>query len=290
MLALMILLAPAAYGQTAIELLEQKTLGALRELHQKMDGALGASAIDLTNSRVFSYHGDTQFAQASSIKIPILIEMYRQAGEGKFRMTDRVTLTSQDRVDGSGHLKEQLAKGPVELTVKQIVTAMMESSDNSATNWCIRKVGMGNVNRTLDGLGFPRTRLQRVMLDGPAARRGDENISTPNEMARLAEVIHRGRAVSESASKEMIEIMKLVKAHFRKALPASVEIASKPGGVPGVKCETGIVYLKNRPFAMSVMTAFVPADSIVVEQAAAIVYRHFERIARANVHGHFAIE
>jgi beta-lactamase class A len=277
--------AGAPAQQSVLDLWEAKTIHRIQQLEQSMDGLLGAAAIDLHTLRTFSYHGDTQFPQASSIKIPVLMEMYRAQAEGKLRMTDTVTLTPGDIVGGSGHLKEKLRNGPLTLTLKELVTAMMETSDNTATNQCIRMVGMANVNRTLDEYGLRRTRLQRIMLDSAAARRGDENIATPNEMARLAELLYRGRAVSEQASREMLDIMRLVKAHFKKAIPG-IDIASKPGGIPGVKCETGVIFLKNRPYALSVMTTMVPENSDMIEKAAAIVHAHFERLAASNEYGH----
>lgn len=285
-LAAVLLLAFHANAQTTvIDLLEEKTIAQLRQLEQRSEGLLGVAAIDLNTRRTFEYHGDTQFPQASSIKIPILMEMFRAREQGKLKMTDPITLTAKDKVEGSGHLRALLDKGPLTLTIKELVTAMMETSDNTATNQCIRMVGMDTVNGALDRLGLRRTRLQRVMLDSAAARRDDENIGTPNEMVQLAELLYRGRAVNEAASREMLDIMRLVKAHFRKALP-TVDIASKPGGIPGVMCETGIIFLKNRPFALSVMTTFVPSKSELVEEATTVVYKHFERLAASNSYGH----
>ncbi|MBL8232467.1 MAG: serine hydrolase [Bryobacterales bacterium] len=283
---LLVLLALPAFAQPSIlELWEAKTIRKLQQLEQGAEGILGVAAIDLTTRRTFSYHGDTQFPQASSIKIPILIEMYRAQAEGKLRMTDKITLTTKDIVGGSGHLKDKFVNGSLTLTLKELVTAMMETSDNTATNQCIKLVGMANVNRTLDGYGLHRTRLQRIMLDSAAAKRDDENIATPSEMAQLAELIYRGRTVSEQASKEMLDIMRLVKAHFKKAIP-NVDIASKPGGIPAVKCETGVVFLRNRPYALSVMTTMVPENSDMIEKAIAIVHAHFERLSTSNRYGH----
>ncbi|MDX1978694.1 MAG: serine hydrolase [Bryobacteraceae bacterium] len=277
---------PCFAQPSVADLLERDTIARLRQLDDSTEGVLGAAAIDLASGRRFAYHGDTLFPQASSIKIPILIEMYRAADAGRFRMSDTVTLKPEDMVGGSGHLKDTLKARPLTLTIRELVTAMMETSDNTATNQSIRMVGMDRVNATLAAFGFTHTRLQRVMLDSAAARRGEENISTPNEMSRIVEWIYRGRAAGEASTTEMIAIMKRVKAHFRKALPAGVEIASKPGGVPGVKCESGIVFLNNRPFIMSVMTTFVPAESTVVEQAALLIFRHFETLAKSNPYGH----
>ncbi|MCS7027040.1 MAG: class A beta-lactamase-related serine hydrolase [Bryobacteraceae bacterium] len=283
---LVLLLAVCAHAQPSlVELWEARTISQLERLEQSMEGLLGVAAIDLVSLRLLAYHGDTQFPQASSIKIPILVEMYRAQAEGKFRWTDEVTLSAQDVVGGSGHLKEKLAAGPLKLTWRELATAMIETSDNTATNRCIQLVGLANVNRTLDEYGLRQTRLQRIMMDTAAARRDEENISTPIEMARLVERIYQGRAVSEQASKQMLDTMRLVKAHFKKAIP-QVDIASKPGGIPGVKCETGVVFLKNRPYVLSVMTAMVPESSDMVEKAAAIVHAHFEKLAASNRYGH----
>jgi len=201
-------------------------------------------------------------------------------------MSDKITLSGKDLAGGSGHLQKELAKGPVTLTVQELVTAMMETSDNTATNKCIGMVGMDRVNRMLDEMGFVQTRLRRRMMDADSVARGLENISTPIEMARIVERIYRGRVVDEKASAEMIAIMRKVKADIRGAVPEGVQTASKPGAVPGVKCETGIVWAPNRPFIISVMSTFVNGKSAAVEDVTRIVYAHFEKLGRANEWGH----
>jgi beta-lactamase class A len=78
-----------------------------------------------------------------------------------------------------------------------------------------------------------------------------------------------------------------VKGGMRKAVPEKVEISSKTGGVGGVKCETGIVWLDKRPFALSVMSTYLgDSDKNPVEDVTRLVYRHFERLSRANSYGH----
>ncbi len=281
----MTLAAACAHAQpTLIEILESKTTAAVRALEEREPGVIGFAATDLKSGRTFSYHGDTQFAQASSIKIPIMIEMFRAAAGGKFQLGDKLTLTAKDAVGGSGHLREKLLAGPLTLTIRELITAMMETSDNTATNQCIRMAGMDAINRTLENYGSKRTRLQRVMMDSDAARREEENIATPLEMAKLAELLYRGKVVTPEASAEMIGILRLVKAHFKKAIP-NVDIASKPGGIPGVKCETGIIYLRNRPYALSVMTSFVPDSSDLVEQVTGILHAHFTTLSKSNSYG-----
>jgi beta-lactamase class A len=124
------------------------------------------------------------------------------------------------------------------------------------------------------------------MFDGDAVERGLENISTAREMARLMALIYQGRAIDENASRQMLGILKKVKAAMRSAVPAGVETASKPGSVPGVTCETGIVYAPKRPFVLSVMSTFADGKSTAVADVTRIVYAHFETLGRANEWGH----
>jgi beta-lactamase class A len=147
-------------------------------------------------------------------------------------------------------------------------------------------VKMDRVNRMLDEMGFLSTRLRRRMMDSEAVARGLENVSTPHEMSRIVERIYRSRAVDEKASTAMIGILKKVKADIRKGVPDGVEVASKPGGVPGVKCETGIVYLPRRPFIISVMSTFVDQKSTAVADVTRMVYAHYDKLSHANDWGH----
>jgi beta-lactamase class A len=241
--------------------------------------------IDLATNRVISYHGDHLFAQASSIKVSILIEMFKAARAGKLKLDDKITLQPGDKVGGSGHLQILLRNGPISLTIRELVTAMIETSDNTATNKCIALVGMDRVNATLTELGLKNTRLQRRMLDSDAAARDAENISTPLDMVRLVELIYKGKAVDPEASREMISILKLVDGDIRKTIPAQYEVAAKPGQVPGVRCETGIVFLKNRPFAISVMSAFLDPGANPVPDATRIIYECFQKLDDSNLYG-----
>jgi beta-lactamase class A len=282
-------LAALARAESVESLWESRMLERVRDAVARTDGIVGMAAIDLTNNRTVSFNGDAVFPQASAIKIPILLAMFAAAREGKFQLDDKVTLAAGDIVGGSGHLAEQIRKAPpLKLSVRELITAMIETSDNTATNRCIAMAGMERVNRTLDSLDLVNTRLRRVMMDADAVRRNEENVSTPLEMARLVTRLYRGELAPEQDTREMLAIMKLVKGGMRRAVPAKVEISSKTGAVPGVKCETGIIYLEHRPFALSVQSTFLKSDEPrnPVEEITGIVYAYFERVARANRYGH----
>ena len=214
--------------------------------------------------------------------------MFQAERAGRFHFTDPVTLEPAEAVGGSGHLQEALKKGPVILTIRELMVKMIEDSDNTATNRCIDLAGMAKVNETLDAMGFHRTRLLRKMMDSAAALRNDENIATPIEMAKMAELIYRGKLVDAEACREMIDIMKKVIGGMREGLPLDVETASKTGELPGARCETGIVYLEHRPFVLSVMSAYINDRRTPVPEVTRIVYSYFEKLAlseRLRPHG-----
>ena len=285
-LACLALASASAAQPTLSELLENKTVAELRRFDEGFDGALGVAAIDLATGRMFGLHESTVFPQASVIKIAILARMYQAARAGKFALDDRVTIAPSEAVGGSGRLRERLQSGgPTTLTVRDLIAAMIEWSDNTATNKCIGLAGMDDVNRMMDELGFPHTRLRRKMMDSAAVARGEENVSTPEEMARLVETIFRGKLVDEAASREMVETLKKVEGGMREGLPLDTETASKTGELPGARGETGIVFLEGRPFVLSVMSAFIDDRRTPVPEVTRIVFRYFEKLAGANAWG-----
>lgn len=282
---ILFLICGMAFAQpTVSDLLREKTLAEIRACDEKFGGVLGVVAIDLATGQTISYHGDVVFPQASSIKIPIMIQIFRAEREGKFRFSDAVTLTAKDVAEGGG-LETQLKEGPVTLTISELVRRMIQNSDNTAANKCIEMAGMDRVNQTLDELGLRATRLRRKMMDVAAARRNDENVATPLEMARLMELIYRGKVIDEKASRQMLTILKLVNDDMRRAVPDSVEVASKPGELPGVRCETGVVFVPQRPFALSVASAYLPDLRSPVGDITRIVYTYFDKLGRSNRFG-----
>jgi beta-lactamase class A len=267
------------------ELLEKKALDRIEQLDRNLDGALGFAAIDLTTGRTLSYNAAAVFPTASSIKVPVMIEIFRQARAGGLRLDQEVPLAPTDLVDGSVRLAVMLRKGATTATVRELVEAMIEVSDNSAANKLIGLAGMDRVNRTLDELGFPNTRLRRKMMDWVDTEHR-ENISTPLEMARIMEAIYRGKAGHEADCAEMLKIMKRVEAGMRVAVPGRVDVAAKPGEIPGSHCETGILFIPKRPIALAVMSTFVADAKSPVPEVTSVVYSLFDLLGRSNRYGH----
>jgi len=275
-------------GQDVTRLWEMKQLARIKAVDDALDGVLGLATIDLTSGRVFAYNADAVFPTASSIKIPIMIQVFRDERAGKFSFADKVTLGPKDNAGGSGGpLQKALDKGPVTVTVRDLLEDMIQYSDNSATNRLIDMAGMDRVNALIHEFGLERTRLRRKMMDTAAAARGDENVSTPLEMVRIVRLIYNNQAADAQSCREMLGIMKkvVVDAYMRPVIPDDVEVASKPGDLDGVRTETGVVFLPKRPFIVSVMSTYLNDRVNPVGPVTGIVFDYFNKLARSNQYG-----
>jgi beta-lactamase class A len=167
---------------------------------------------------------------------------------------------------------------------------MMGWSDNEATNVLVRRVGLGAVNGRLDALQLPRTRLRRLMMDLEAARRGEENVSTPREIARLAEVVARGEGLSPEGAKDLATVASVRDegSFFRRGLPEGLVAVSKPGALEGVRCEAAFVPVPGRPYAAAIMTAYLRREAdgeAAIAELSAAIHDTFDRLARSSEFG-----
>jgi beta-lactamase class A len=187
-------------------------------------------------------------------------------------------------VGGGGVLQELGDK--VSLTWRDLAVLMMGWSDNAATNVLIDRVGMDAVNRRLDSLGLRSTRLRRRMMDLEAARRGDENVSTPAEMRQLVETMYAGTGLSKERARDMMAVAAVPKdSPFREPLPEGLVVADKPGSLEAVRCVTAVVDLPGRPYAVSIMTTYLRRDAdgaAAIREISAALYETFDRLARSS--------
>lgn len=271
-------------------------VGKLRTLVQavdtRLDGVLGVYVEDAASGAVVELRADEVFPTASSIKPAILYELYRQAEEGRLDLQAPVR-PPLPRVGGGGVL-QQLGDR-VSLTLRDLAVLMMGWSDNEATNLLIRRVGKDAVNRRLDALGLGRTRLRREMMDLEAARRGDENVSTPRELAGLAGVLARGDGLAPERAKDLLTVASVPAqgSPFRRGLPEGVRAISKPGSLEGVRCEMAWVDVTGRPYTAAIMTAYLKSETdgdAAIAELSAAVYSTFDRLARASEHGRIISE
>jgi beta-lactamase class A len=252
---------------------------------RRLDGVLGVAVLDLTDGRTLLWHADDVFPQASSIKITVLAELYRQAQEGKLKLTDLYTVRKEDDVADSA-IFNGLTFGITQVTLRDLATMMIAVSDNSATNVLIDKVGTENVNAMLTAQGLKQTRLQRKMMDLNAAKQGRENIATPREMMTLLARIQQGKLLNPEMTGAFFKMLATSKhSPIRSAVPDAVVSADKPGELEGVRADSGVVFAQNRPFVICMMTTYdrdEDAANAAIGRIAAAAYSMFDRMGRAS--------
>jgi beta-lactamase class A len=283
-----LMLAALAHSQEPHRaILRQKTQSALELIASRAGGVLAVAALDLTSGESFDVRGDLVFPQGSAIKIPIMMEVWKQVSEGRFRFTDKQPVVKRLMVGGSGAL-QFFGDSTSELSVRDLVVLMIWISDNTATNMLIDMVGMERINKTMASLGLKQTRVQRRMINEAASARNEENLSTPSEAVQIMKVLYDGSFLNRQACDEMLEILKFPKSGgFNRGLPSGVQIAFKPGGIAGVSTEWAIVYAERRPFAVAVMQNYVARDDTTdpMKDIGALLYDYFWRLGNSTGHG-----
>lgn len=238
-----------------------------RQIEQAVEafpGVAGAAVGDLLSERGCAVHADETFPTASTIKLPILVQLLLRGGAGEIDLAQPVAVPAESHVLGSGVLA--YLAGPVTLSLLDLAILMIIVSDNTATNLCLEAAGMEATNRLLETLGLRATHLRRKMMDHLAAVRELENVSTPADLVTLLRLLYAGKPNPQTAA-QALEILKKPKDGFlNKALPPDLPVANKPGWVEGARCDAGIVYLARRPYAVAIMTKYAQGSAEEHEQ------------------------
>jgi beta-lactamase class A len=279
-----------AHAQTPAADLKAKFEKRVQDIAARVDGVVGYSIVDLTSGERVGRLENAIFPTASAIKLAIVYELFKQAEEQKIRLTDTITLQRAQAVGGSGVLVEM---GTPTLSIRDYAVLMVTLSDNTATNILIDRLGMERITARMQGLGLNATKLRRHMMDSAAARRGDENVSTPDELARLLEAMHGPLSGPAKAGhylmEDAIELLKKPKDNrLRKGLPEGVQSADKSGELEGVRVDAGIVFAKNRPYVLSVMTTFLKDEAEgerAIEEISRAAYEYFSRLGSGGALG-----
>ena len=259
----------------------------LQEAVSQVPGVVGVAARHLETGQSIECNADETFFTASTFKVPILAEVYRQVDAGTLDLSQRVELTDALRVPGSGVLRE-LDNG-VAPTLHDLAMLMIIVSDNLATDILYHTAGRDNINRTMADLGLTRTKLPmscRDLLfslaglavseslddfwevsdrveqgyrglppDCDALNEEKSDVSSPADMVRLLEVVHNGELLSGESRDGMLHILKRQKLRsiIPYYLPPDVISAHKTGGVYSVRCDVGIVWGESGPYAVAIM-------------------------------------
>ncbi|MBD5605367.1 MAG: serine hydrolase [Candidatus Eremiobacteraeota bacterium] len=221
-------------------------------------GRVGIAVEDLATGMESGVNASDSLPAASTIKIPVMVEVFKQMESGTIDLGTVVHLENRDRDWGWGDMAD--APAGTKRTVKQLLWLMITQSDNTATNELIRLVGRTHINATMAGLGLPDTRV------GDYIRSQTETIryalrTSPHDMVRLLDAIARDRLVDEWSSNEMLSILE-GQTHnglLPVPLPKDVKIAHKTGSLHDTLNDVGIVFANHEPYVIAVMTTELPS-------------------------------
>ena len=248
------------------------------------DLAPGAAADSLDVNR------DSVFHAASTMKVPVMIELVRQSESGAIGLDQRVLLVNQfgSIADGSPYALDpaddsdssMYARAGSRVTVRELMEHMIDRSSNLATNAVIALVGAARVDSLAHALGATHMRVLRGVEDDKAYQRGLNNTTTAADLASLLRAIQSGVAASPAGTALMLDV--LSRQEFNGEIPAGLppgtRVAHKTGQITGVLHDAAIVYPSGRPpYVLVVLTRGIPDEKVaraLIADVSRMVYEH----------------
>src|SRR5437016_3672822 len=251
---------------------------------------VGVAYADLGSSDTLFLNADSSFHAASTMKVPVMIELFRRANTGSFRMDQGLMMVNQfaSLVDGSPYTLDIGSDSDSTLyhrigervRVDSLLRLMITRSSNFATNTLIALVGADAVTRTMRELGARRIQVLRGAEDGKAFDKGLNNTTTARDLAIILRAIEEGRAASPAASREMLSI--LLAQEFNEKIPAGLptgtRVAHKTGEITAVSHDAAIVVpLGGKPYVLVVLTRGIKEgvkSANLIADISSIVFSH----------------
>lgn len=263
----------------------------------ELEGTVGLYFEDLNTGKKISINPETRFSAASTIKIPLVALLLKQAEEGLINLNETVEIDERNRVGGSGVIKE-LDHG-YKPTVRDLAKLTIILSDNAATNQLIDLVGGADkVNEFCNDFGMSDTKLQRKMMDLKSLEMGRDNRTTPKDMGEFLKRLANEQMHSKDASNTLVDMMKaqqlnqklpyLIPAlepddpeiYSEKIEKGNVIVAHKTGELFKTQHDVGIFYLpNNRRYILAIYTSHLSTDNEgikVIANLSKTVYDHMK--------------
>ncbi len=285
--------APAkqAHGTAAIDHRIQAAI-------QGFPGSVSLYARNLDTGVSYELRADAPVPTASTIKLPIMVELFAEANEGKLDWNQKLELTDQDKVSGSGVLTE--LSGGDALPIRDLMHLMIVVSDNTATNLILDRIGGNAVNARMAQLGLKQTAVMRKIMQPktfpkagaksapegltdeggkPGNERWGTGRSCPRDMVVILEKLYRGELVSKAASDEMMNVLKRQQDHqgVGRDMKNTV-IAGKSGALDHLRSDVAIVYSQHGPVAMAITVNDIPEVNYGVDNPGNLLISALSRI------------
>ena len=261
-----------------------------RRIAEVKGSTVGVAFRDLSTGDTLFIGADQSFHAASTMKVPVMIELFRRVDAGALSLDQGILLINQFRsiADGSTYSLDATADSDslaytlmnTRVSVRDLIDHMITRSSNLATNALIELVGADHANSTAHALGAKNIRVLRGVEDTPAFRAGMNNTTTARDLATLMESIETGRAASRASCDAMRDI--LSRQEFNSEIPAGVpkgtKVAHKTGVITAVLHDAAIVYPAGRsPYVLVVLTRDIPEQTVarrLISDISRLVYSY----------------
>jgi len=236
----------------------------IQESIRKSGADVGVAFRTLDGKTEWFFRADEAFHAASTMKIPVLIELFHQVREGKLKLDDPLLVKNEfhSLVDGSIYTLDPGDDSETDLykaagqtrTFWQLCELMITVSSNLATNLLIEKLGVENIRATVHSLHADGMNVMRGVEDGKAFAKGLNNTTTARGLEQLLDAIARGEAVDVESSRQMIAILERQKSNegIPAGLPAGTRVAHKTGEITKIHHDAAIVF-GPRPFVLVIL-------------------------------------
>lgn len=258
------------------------------------DAEVGISVRDASQDLALDIDGDLEFHAASTMKVAVMIELFRQAEAGRFDLDDSLRITNQftSIFDGSEYAIDEDSDAEIysmigdNMSIRDLMYRLITSSSNLATNILIGLVSADSVQATIEKMGTRHMRVLRGVQDLKAFDAGMNNTTTSSDLALLMEAIRDGGAVSADASAEMRRILKDVPVYLVIGKTPEDPVAHKTGSITGHHHDAGIVYPHAaEPYVLTILTRGITDEQMATglgREISEVVYRHLRGSAGAE--------
>ena len=253
----------------------------VEERIQKSGADVAVALGTLDGKTEWYFHADETFHAASTMKIPVMIELFNQAHEGKLKLDDALPIRNEfhSLVDGSVYTLSAADDSDADLykatgqtrTLRQLCELMITVSSNFAANLLIERLGVENIRATVRSLHADGMNVLRGVEDNKAFEKGLNNTTTARGLFQLLEAIAQGRAADQDASRQMVEILEHQK--FNEGIPAGLppglRVAHKTGEITKIHHDAAIVFAP-KPFVLVILVRGIADTKISAELMAEI--------------------
>ncbi|MCA6500026.1 MAG: serine hydrolase [Chitinophagaceae bacterium] len=271
---------------------KQQLVVQIRDWLNRQPGTYALAVKHLPDGDTILINEKEMFHAASTMKTPVMIEIFRQAAESKIGLDDTLLVQNEfaSIVDGSSYQlspaddsdDEVYRKMGTHQTIRYLMFRMITRSSNLATNLLMKLADGKQVTTTMRALGAPTIQVMRGVEDSKAYRQGLNNVTSAYDQMKIYEQIALGQAVNGDASKKMIEI--LVQQFYREIipvqLPSGTPVAHKTGWITGVFHDAGIIFLPNGGKLVLVLLSKGATDEgatkLALSTVAALVYNYYK--------------